>query len=169
MLEEAQYRPFSKAGQVGKSNRARKPVSPDYCANTDVFPAEVSSSSTSPPRIDVESQPSDSREPAQDTVDDEENAEEFAAPVKRSPVTPSAEEKDRHEATGHAVFRCWCAPCVQGRERNGPHRTRQRDENEVPVLAWDYGFLGTAGAELPAADVDWSPVLCMRDRASQGC
>ena len=55
------------------------------------------------------------------------------------------------------------------------HKTRARKEGEVPVLSWDYGFLGGKGHESRqeleemAVRLGWSPVLCLRERTSGGC
>ena len=49
--------------------------------------------------------------------------------------------------TEHASFRSWCAACVQGRGRAERHQGDGRKELEdglkVPVVSWDYCFLGT--------------------------
>ena len=114
-----------------------------------------------------------------ETFDDpaglEDTHEEFPKAVKRSPVTPSHAERDSHEARGHATFRNWCDSCVKGRGRDGKHCGKVREDGEVPVLSWDYGFLGAKGHESKheldemATRLGWSPVLCCRDRASHGC
>ena len=49
--------------------------------------------------------------------------------------------------TVHASFRSWCAACVQGRgraeRRQGDGRKELEDGSKVPVVSWDYCFLGT--------------------------
>ena len=72
-----------------------------------------------------------------------ETQEEFRTRVKPGPSEPSPAERDHHESTGHAVFRDWCAPCVEGRGRATPHARKDHDHDAVPVLSWDYGFLGS--------------------------
>ena len=70
-------------------------------------------------------------------------SEEFGTQVRPGPIEPSAQERDQHEATGHVVFRNWCSSCIEGRGRALPHTRRDHEENETPVLSWDYGFQGS--------------------------
>ena len=120
--------------------------------------------------------------------------EEFSKKVRPGPPMASPAERDNHEASGHAVFRSWCADCVSGRGRARPHLGKDHSGDQVPVLSWDYGFLGTKRANPEPAeasasgspdsptnatevDIDedeadssgQSPVICLRDRASQAC
>ena len=104
-------------------------------------------------------------------ADTGENHVGFSGQVKRSPFMPSAEVRDTHAAQGHAVYRNWCADCVQGRGRNGMHQSRDHTVDDTPVISWDYVFLSS---QSPDQDVEaeasgQSPVICMRDRASQAC
>ena len=115
---------------------------------------------------------------------------EFPKKVRPGPPSASQAEVDHHESTGHAVFRNWCSDCVQGRGRAKAHDTRKSHEGDtVPVISWDYGFLGTRGSSREAANGSvpdecrqtdaeqeaeaeasgQSPVLCMRDRLSHSC
>ena len=80
---------------------------------------------------------------------------EFPVRVRPGPPSTSQAEKDNHEATGHAVYRSWCSDCVQGRGRAKAHdNQKQREGESVPVLSWDYGFLGTKGSNRNARDQD---------------
>ena len=48
----------------------------------------------------------------------EEDEEPLAAEnprVRMSPKNPTSREKQKHEDSGHAVYRSWCAACVEGR------------------------------------------------------
>ena len=76
--------------------------------------------------------------------------DEVREPRRRnSPSHPTSREIEDHVLTGHANFRSWCAACVQGRGRaerhqgEGPGRKEFEDGSKVPVVSWDYCFLGT--------------------------
>ena len=71
--------------------------------------------------------------------------------------------------TGHASFRSWSAACVQGRGRTERHQGEGPKELEdgliVPVISWEYCFLG-ARTRTTEAEVEQrgdSPVLVMHD------
>ena len=75
--------------------------------------------------------------------------------------------------TGHASVRSWCAACVQGRGRaerhQGEGRKELQDGLKVPVILWDYCFLG-ARNRTSEAEVEQrgdSPVLAMHDGVSK--
>ena len=91
--------------------------------------------------------------------------------VRPGPPTPTPQERDSHECAGHSVYRQWCEPCVRGRGRALQHRQHTHEGESVPVLSWDYGFLGSklhGGSEdQEAVEKGQSPVLCMRDRLSR--
>ena len=65
---------------------------------------------------------------------------------RNSPSDPTFREIEDHVLTGHATFRSWCAACVQGRGQADRHQGEGRKELEygskVPVVSWDYCFLG---------------------------
>ena len=104
---------------------------------------------------------------------EQETHEEFRTRVRPGPSEPSPMDRDHHEATGHSVFRNWCDACVEGRGRAVAHTSHDHQHYATPVLSWDYGFLGTkthGGEEDRIAEQSGqTPVLCMRDRKSQGC
>ena len=62
---------------------------------------------------------------------------------QNSPSDPTSREIEDHVLTGHATVRSWCAACVQGRGR-AERRCRKEleDGSKVPVVSWDYCFLG---------------------------
>ena len=67
----------------------------------------------------------------------------------------------------HTSFRSWCAACVQGLGRAERHQGEGRkdleDGSKVPVVSWDYCFLG-ARNRTNEAEVEQggdSPVLVM--------
>ena len=47
-----------------------------------------------------------------------------------NPNNPTSREKQEHEDSGHAVYRNWCAACVEGRGVGGQHRIELLDEEE---------------------------------------
>ena len=88
----------------------------------------------------------------------------------RSPCEPSREEIDNHNLT-HAQFRSWCPHCVRGRGKNSPHYPVVRDAEAIPIVTFDYCFLGsgrTAAAESDAEAQGLSPVLVAHDDLSKG-
>ena len=90
----------------------------------------------------------------------EEHLAEGRAPkLARSPATPSRREVEEHSAT-HVPYRSWCPHCVKGRGNNQPHRksVERDDEEKVPVIGMDYGFLIKKGA-----DEQMGPMLVLKD------
>ena len=67
--------------------------------------------------------------------------EDRPAKAKSTPILPSDKEKEEHDVT-HATFRSWCEACVAGRATEDAHR-RSAKESSVPLVAMDYGFLGS--------------------------
>ena len=61
------------------------------------------------------------------------------------------EQKQEHEDSGHAVYRSWCAACVEGRGVGGQHRIElleeEKRERTIPIVAFDYGFLTQENAD----------------------
>ena len=92
--------------------------------------------------------------------EDEEPLETEMPKVRMNPKNPTSREKQEHEDEGHAVYRSWCAACVEGRGVVEQHRTELLDEEErertTPIVAFDYGFL-------TQEDADTFPVLICRD------
>jgi hypothetical protein len=79
--------------------------------------------------------------------DDEETAAEDArmraVRMQMVPVKPTSQrEIDEHEATGHAVYRAWCAHCVGAYGLEHQHRMVNREEDEIPVVSCDFFFMG---------------------------
>ena len=77
-----------------------------------------------------------------------------------NPKNPTSREKQEHEDSGHAVYRSWCAACVDGRGVGGQYRIELLEEEErdrtTPIVAFDYGFLTQEIA-------DTFPILICRD------
>ena len=92
--------------------------------------------------------------------EDEEPSEAEIPRVRMNPKNPTSREKQELEDSGHAVFRSWCAACVQGRGVGGQHRIELLDEEErertTPIVAFDYGFLAQENA-------DTFPILICRE------
>ena len=77
-----------------------------------------------------------------------------------NPKNPTSREKQEHEDSVHAVYRKWCAACVDGRGFGGQHRIELLKEEEgertTPIVAFDCGFLTQENA-------DTFPILICRD------
>ena len=78
-----------------------------------------------------------------------------------NPKNHTTREKQEHEDSGHAVYRSWCAACVEGRGVGGQHRIELMEEEEerertLRFVAFDYGFLTQENA-------DTFPILICRD------
>ena len=62
--------------------------------------------------------------------------------TRRDPGAPTEAEIEQHNVT-HLPFRAWCPSCVEGKARDRPHRKQEDvDEKGLPVVVFDYGFLG---------------------------
>ena len=75
-------------------------------------------------------------------------------PRKRRPDEPTAKEREDHEKL-HEPYRAWCIPCVAGRGRADPHRSHDHSEDVLPLIGFDYGYLGEKK--------DGNPILFGRD------
>ena len=83
----------------------------------------------------------------------EEDEEPLEAEIPRARMSPknlTSREKQEHENSGHAVYRTWCAACVEGRGVGGQHRIELLEEEErektTPFVAFDSGFLAQENA-----------------------
>ena len=54
--------------------------------------------------------------------EDEEPLEAEVPRVRMNTKNPTRRVKQEHEASGHAVYRSWCAACVEGRGVGGQYR-----------------------------------------------
>ena len=92
--------------------------------------------------------------------EDEEPLEAGIPRVRMNLKNPTSREKQEHEDCGHAVFRTWCAACVEGRGVGGQHRIELLEEEEgertTPIVAFYCGFLTQENA-------DTFPILICRD------
>ena len=83
--------------------------------------------------------------------EDEEPLEAEIPRVRMNPKNPTSREEQEHEDLGHAVYKSWCAACVEGRGVGGQHRIELLDEEErertTPIVAFDYGFLTQENAD----------------------
>ena len=95
--------------------------------------------------------------------EDEEPSEAEVLRVRMNPKNPTSKEKQENEVSGHAVYRSWCAACVEGRGVGGQRRIvileeeeQEERERTTPIVAFDYGFLTQVTA-------DTCPILICRD------
>ena len=72
------------------------------------------------------------------------------------PYTPSAQEREEHEAGGHAVYRSWCEHCIAAKGQQNPH-TADAEPGDLPELGFDYGYMSREQAKC-------QPIICARDR-----
>ena len=83
--------------------------------------------------------------------EDEEPLEAEIPRVRMNPKNPTSREKQDHEDSGHAVYKSWCAACVESRGVGGQHRIGLLEEEErertTPIAAFDYGFLTQENAD----------------------
>ena len=66
--------------------------------------------------------------------EDEEPLEAEIPRVRMHPKNPTSREKEEHEDSGHAVYRSWCAACVEGPIVGGQHRIELMEEEEKERL-----------------------------------
>jgi hypothetical protein len=59
----------------------------------------------------------------------------------RRPSDPSDREREDHRAAGHVPYRSWCTHCVAAAGRDAAHTRSDADQDQVPTLSTDYGFL----------------------------
>lgn len=84
------------------------------------------------------------------------------------PIVPTQRMIDEHNVS-HLPYRAWCAACVRGRGRSKPHkRIEHKEEEQVPVVSVDYGFLGSGGkGQNEGVKDSENPVLIVFDRRSK--
>ena len=120
-------------------------VSPTKTLNWDVAPICDDSEQVGESRADVE-------------MGNEEDEEPLEAEIPRARKNPK--NRNSRETQEHAVYRSWCAACVEGRGVGGQHRLELLEEEETemtsPIVAFDYGFLTQEKA-------DTFPTLICRD------
>ena len=94
-------------------------------------------------------------------VPEEEEAPEEARPAKpaRSPILPTAAQREEHEAT-HLPFRSWCRFCVSGRRDSQPH-SRIPQEHGAQEVSLDYCFIRRREEEQTMT------ILLLKDRATR--
>ena len=79
----------------------------------------------------------------------EEEVEARAANPGWSPDNPTEAERREHEASGHAVYRSWCEPCIKASGLAQQHRRRDHGEDRIPVIVMDYWYLGEEEGSKP--------------------
>ena len=88
------------------------------------------------------------------------------APMNKlvAPSAPTADDREEHTASGHAVFRTWCRECCIGRGRMHQHRAGGR-ETTIPAIAIGYRYLNERDDLLQeAAGAPIWVSKCNRDR-----
>ena len=88
-------------------------VSPTKTLSRDAPPSGDDIERAGEPRADVETGNEEAEEPLKAEI----------PRVRMNPKNPTSSKKQEHEDSGHAVYRSWCAACVEGRGVGGQHRT----------------------------------------------
>ena len=65
--------------------------------------------------------------------------------VSRDPGAPTEEQIEDHNVI-HLPFRSWCPACVSGKAKDRMHCRIKNEVQEVPIIVFDYCFLGTNDA-----------------------
>ena len=77
-----------------------------------------------------------------------------------NPKNPTSRKNQEHEDSGRAVYRIWCAACVEGRGVGGQRQIELLEEEErertTSFVAFDYGFMTQESAGT-------LPILICRD------
>jgi len=67
--------------------------------------------------------------------------EELVPRLVPQPREPTQGEREAHQAT-HQPYASWCAHCIAGRGRDTGHfRSTTADDDAIPTVQLDYGFL----------------------------
>ena len=99
--------------------------------------------------------------------------EQRAPKVLRSPKSPTEQEIEEHESTGHVSYRTWCGHYVRSKalhERHHRVEESEKSERALPVIGIDYFWYGQDDREreheLPSLQVKdehsgmvWSSVV----------
>ena len=92
--------------------------------------------------------------------EDEEPLEAEIPSVRINPKNPTSRKEREHEECGHAVYRSWCASCVEargfGRQLQGEPLEAEEGERTTSMVAFDCVFLTQENA-------DTFPILICRD------
>eukprot|EP00974_Lingulodinium_polyedra_P107818 10436467-Lingulodinium_polyedra.AAC.1 len=64
----------------------------------------------------------------------------------------------------HVPFRSRCPFCTKGKAKSSPHRRRQDEGSEIPVISMDYALMKARGDE---DDEMESPILVVKDRKTK--
>ena len=88
--------------------------------------------------------PGNEEQPGADELED--GGDGIRRPCRaQSPIVVTDAIRDEHRLAGHVEYRNWCADCVQARGRRSAHHSRD-ERSSMPVLSWDYGYLGSRRA-----------------------
>ena len=95
---------------------------------------------------------------------EEVETEEMEARVitkRRLPEEPTQSEIDDHHLSGHTPFRQWCSACVMGSANSNPHHKHKDEDQSIPVVSMDYGYMESKNQE------KGMPMLVMKDRKTK--
>ena len=79
--------------------------------------------------------------------------------VRKSPIEPTAQEIEQHNASMHLPYRSWCPTCVHGRGKEDGHSKGERQHPDVPMFSSDYCFMSTKETQSENQDIEKSPYL----------
>ena len=87
-----------------------------------------------------------------DQDEDEEPWEAVISRVRTNPKNPTNRENEEHKDSGHVVYRCWCAACVEGRGvgrhlQVEPLKEEEREETKSSWVSFDWLFLTPENAD----------------------
>ena len=141
-VNDADHYPTKNSQQSGNGDgRAVRSISPTKTLNRDVAAIGDDIEPVGESRAGVE-------------MGNEADEEPFEAEIPRvrmNPKNPTSRETQEHEDSGHAVYRSWCAACVEGRGVGAQHRIELLEEEEreimTPIITFDYGFLTQENAD----------------------
>ena len=80
---------------------------------------------------------------------------------------PSQKEIEEHERT-HIPFRSWCKHCVFGKGQSHPHYAKDKEEEGMPCISWDYMYMKGDGSKYEEEEVENEmPIVVWKDSASK--
>lgn len=76
-----------------------------------------------------------------DVMLDDGGEEALKVKAPTGPATPSQAEREQHELT-HVPYRSWCQHCVAARAADKAHPRSTGEEEGLPKIEFDFGFVG---------------------------
>ena len=105
-------------------------------------------------------------------VDSDCDGETSGMKVRPQPRKPSAQEVENH-MVDHYPWRSWCRYCVQSSSRGDHHQRQDEDQNDIPVISFDYAFFTDGHSrdhevnDENAAKLGATPLLVTKDKRSE--